>query len=201
MNKLYFYKFDSLKIGETLCSARNKEIESTANEKLKAQKFYAWKTLEFAVKHGLNLSPKKIDFRKNENGKWVCNEFYFSLSHSENFVAVAISNSPIGVDIQIKKDIDYNSLSKKILTNHELDYFSQLPNDNKQDYIFKKWTEKESLFKLKGERVCHYKSLVANDFNLVFKLIKNGGLNYYLTAVFEDKNKVDIEEITVLTDL
>ncbi|HEK1025531.1 TPA: 4-phosphopantetheinyl transferase, partial [Proteus mirabilis] len=65
----------------------------------------------------LKISPEDVRFSKNEYGKpFILNEskenIYFNLSHSNNCVALAISNtSSVGIDIEyFNRDIEINSI-------------------------------------------------------------------------------------------
>jgi hypothetical protein len=66
------------------------------------QSFFVWKLLEYALN---DIGVKSFNF-SFDNGRWFLtnNEVYFSLSHSFDMVAVAISSQFIGVDIEIVSD-------------------------------------------------------------------------------------------------
>ncbi len=51
-----------------------------------------------------NIDISKINY--NENGKPYINNKYFSISHSNKYTVVCISNEPVGVDIEYIKDIN-----------------------------------------------------------------------------------------------
>lgn len=76
------------------------------------------------------------------------NPIYFSLSHSGDYVAVAINDSPVGVDIQVIKDVDYDLLSKKIMSNQEHQVY--LTTNDKIKYFYKIFTSKEAYSKFVG---------------------------------------------------
>ena len=121
-------------MGTIHCKERIREIESCNNEDVKKQKFYAWVLLENVAKK-LGFLPENLQFKKLENGKWVCNEFEFSISHSKNFVVVAIDNKKIGVDIQIDTNINSEVFAKKILTNCEFSLFENLSKEQKHEFL------------------------------------------------------------------
>lgn len=123
---------------------RLKEIESCSNLKVKQEKFYIWKLLEFALKNSLGIDIKDVEFRKLDNGKWVCDRCQFSFSHSHGVVCVAISDAYIGVDLEYM-DSKRNPLSlkgKTICENEKCD----TEND-----FFLLWTIKEARFKYENE--------------------------------------------------
>ena len=147
MIKVFVKKIPELIEGKIHCKSRQIEIDSCTNQKVKLQKFYAWSLLEFGAKE-LGFEPKLINFSKNKNGKWSCNQFYFSISHSNNIVAVAISDKPIGIDIQKDCDLKNDFFADKILTPNELYDYNTLREELKHDYLLEKWTQKESIYKM-----------------------------------------------------
>ena len=79
---------------------RAKEIDKVSNPQLKLQKISSWKLLEKAVCDCFGFSFTELNFALDGNGKWTCDKFYFSLSHTNDKVAVAVSDGPVGVDIE-----------------------------------------------------------------------------------------------------
>ena len=100
--------------------ARQWEIEACASEKVRKEKYYAWKLLERAVQDFLGASITDLRFTKSENGKWKSDRVEFSLSHSASAVAVALSNAPVGVDIQRVAPLKRTDFLRKVLTEEEL---------------------------------------------------------------------------------
>ena len=72
------------------------------------------------------------------------NSVYFNISHTHNTCICAISNSPVGVDIEKIKPVSLN-LAKKALTHTE--YYKFLQHENKDEMFFNIWTKKESFCK------------------------------------------------------
>ena len=77
---------------------RELEIKECKNEKTRNEKLYVWKLLQKTLKKYFGIDIKKIDIKKEDNGKWTSNFFKFSLSHSKDLVAVGISYKEIGVE-------------------------------------------------------------------------------------------------------
>lgn len=89
--------------------------------------------------------------QKNENGKPYFPErpdIYFSLSHSGEYVMCAISDSPVGCDIQKYQKIS-DKMQKRVFTEKELENSNSLAL----------WTLKESFVKLCGELDREYKDM------------------------------------------
>ena len=79
---------------------RADEILSSKSEKVRRQKTAVWKLLLFAAKEVFGLSAKEIRFEKAEKGKWLCDKFWFSLSHTDGAAVVVIAEKPCGTDIE-----------------------------------------------------------------------------------------------------
>lgn len=74
-------------------------------------------------------------------------DFYFSLSHGDNFVACAVGDSSVGVDIQ--KLIDYEPrLAARFFTDDEI--ASVLTAEDKSLEFTRIWAMKESVLKYHG---------------------------------------------------
>jgi 4'-phosphopantetheinyl transferase len=85
----------------------------------------------------------------NENGKPLLpGGPWFSLSHSGNFACLALSpTSPVGIDIEIRREEDFEALGKTAFHPAELDFFSKQPGI---EIFFDIWTAKESYAKMIG---------------------------------------------------
>lgn len=133
-------------------SRRQLYIENSANETSRKQRYYVWKLLEYALKSSLDLPIESVDFSVDERGKWSCGECFFSLSHSGNAVAVAVSDRSVGVDIEDAGRLCSDGMAQKILTERELCEYSALDGRHQNLYLIQKWCAKESVFKASGSR-------------------------------------------------
>lgn len=150
-----------LKIEKVYPKIRQKEISSAKNEKVRAEKFFVWKLLGFALKESLNTDIKDLDFKKEPDGKWVCDKCCFSLSHTKGFAAVAVSDKPVGVDIEnfadFKSRTDPETLKKLSLR-------ANIPIDTGEtgyEDFLAGWTKKESIFKCFGEKISEQTDLTS----------------------------------------
>lgn len=108
---------------------------------------------------------------------------FISISHSENAVAVAYSDFPVGIDIQKNKEIN-PKLINRVLTNQEKQYVL----NNGKDNFFKLWTAKEAIIKT-GE--CSFLKAIATSFvreNKIltpdnFHLIQENFMDYTLSVI------------------
>jgi 4'-phosphopantetheinyl transferase len=85
----------------------------------------------------------------NENGKPLLpGGPWFSLSHSGDFACLAVSAaSPVGIDLEIRREEDFEALAKTAFHPAELAFFRQKPC---MERFFAIWTAKESYAKMIG---------------------------------------------------
>ena len=170
--------------------SRKEQIDSCQNKEIKAQKFFAWKLLEYALKEN-GLDIKDFSF-ECVSGHWQCKDFCFSISHSDSIVVVAIDNIPIGVDIEKKERMPkHSNFTDKI--SH--------PNETKNnDMEFSRlWTRKESAFKKNNLAKFTPSSIDTTAGNYVEFTVSFKGNNYSLCVAIE--NKKDLKVVSIQEDL
>jgi phosphopantetheine--protein transferase-like protein len=137
------------------CQARNREIENTRHPVAKAQKYYVWRLLEEAIEQSYGISPDRLTFQKQPGGRWeITGEeppIFFSLSHCDGAVAVALSRTPVGVDIEPCDRTLKAELADKVLTTEEKQVYDALLATERSDYLLRAWVAKESLYKRTGQ--------------------------------------------------
>ena len=171
---------------------RVKEISACRSEKVREEKFYAWKLLQEALWRSFRLEIKECKPYK-DGGKWFCKDAYFSISHSGEFACVAVSNQPIGVDFEKIDEARFEELpSHKICTEKEL---ALLPKENSAREINRLWTVKESAFKLENG-VAFLPNTIETDSVLhCSKTFQVDGEEYFLSAT-----GLGVESLKIIAD-
>ena len=159
VNDLYIAFIPDKPVEKVYPPERQEYIQSTSNEVLRNQRYFVWKLLEYALKNSFGFDFKEMKFNLNKQGRWECDKCYFSLSHSNNVVAVAVSEGPVGVDIEFMERSFSDKLYKKIMTEKEISEYINMEKSEQKNYLIKKWTAKESLFKIGESKVFHPKEL------------------------------------------
>lgn len=167
--------------------ARREEVESCSNLSVKRQKYAVWKLLEYGLRRTFGYAMEKLEFTKSDHGKWQCGGCEFSLSHSKNAVAVALSRKPVGVDIEAA-DAVKAALAERILTKEELADYSATAEDG-AEYLLRKWTEKESLFKRSGGRAFRPSEISVGGQSLKTEKVCVAGGEFLLTVASDDAAK------------
>lgn len=104
----------------------------------------------------------------------------FNLSHTKGAVAAAISDRPVGVDLERVRDF-LPSLPRRVLSNPELLWFRGR-GEQRRDF-FTLWTLKESFYKYQGTGLPGFPNGTAFYFDGTWRL-RGSGLFF---AVFEEK--------------
>ena len=114
------------------------EIENISNEVRKKERIISRFLLE-------TLVGRKVEVKYEESGKPICSGINFSISHTKNFVAVIVSNKPVGVDIEYKSDRIFR-ITEKFMHPDELKTLSEC--SEKQKFTLLCWCAKETVFKI-----------------------------------------------------
>lgn len=111
---------------------------------------------------------------------------FFNVSHSGQYIVMAVSNKDIGVDIEENKEIDmspliriFNEAEAKMIKEHADFYYL--------------WCAKESLIKCIGSSINRIKEIPALPFNGVKSF---NGKQYYVKTFIEDKHIISITRLS-----
>lgn len=145
---VYLATLPDREIGEPLrCALRQQEIDGLTNERVRREKYYVWKLLAYGLERSLGIKIADCAFTKDESGRYMTDGVEFSLSHSKNALAVAVSRAPVGVDIEPIKQERCEELAARAMTERELATFREAPEGERPLRFTKAWTAKEALFK------------------------------------------------------
>lgn len=119
-----------------------------------------------------NLPIEDFCFSYTEFGKPYLKNLpiHFNISHSGDWVAVAIDENPVGIDIEVIRPIDF-SVTSRLCTESDMEYiFKNDPDRNNQNpdtlrRFFEVWTAKEAYFKKIGTGITNLKSVSYSELN------------------------------------
>ena len=177
--------------------ARYKEIIKCKSQKVQTQKYVGWKLLEYALKRTFGYKMSDLKFVKRKDGKWECDKCYFSISHSNLGVAVAISKKPVGVDIEFIKDVNGKAI-ERVLCEEERQSLIKGNALNDSVALLTVWSQKESLFKMEGKG--GFKPVKINTVNapVYTKKILINGQEYLLSTSSEILEKARyLQDVTL----
>lgn len=155
----------------------------------------AWYVLKEALSKDFNININDLKLKHNDYGKPFYDEISFNISHSYGLVAVAISSTWCGVDIEKITDVSLK-LSEKILSFKEKLVFDMIPNDTqKRNYLIRQWVIKEAYYKMTGTGLSYAKLKEPLGYpvdNIYFEEITIDQSNSYYLAAVGDVGKIEV---------
>ena len=147
--------------------------------------------LKLLLEHILGVSQDVINLEISKNGKPFFKNSEFNLAHSGDYVLIAISNKPVGIDVEIPKDdFDFNIILKHTFSLEEITYINQ--NHNRKESFLTLWTRKEALLKATGEGLTDD----LTSFSVLNNKITKMGADYILNSF--KINDTDIASVAQL---
>ena len=183
---------EDLPLGEVECKARQAEIDTVKNERVKREKYFVWKLLCYALERTFGLRGKRLDFVKEPWGGWSVGDVFVSLSHSEGALAVAVSRNDVGVDIEHVHTPRAKTLAEHTLCEEELLEYERLPESEKERRFLELWTVKEAIFKsLRSDRFLP-KEICTIGAKFTTKTATVGEREYIFTVATQTPEKVRV---------
>ena len=184
MVKQYGVNISDINIDERffeLCSnisaERHARVERYKKPKDKIRCLYAELLLRQALRQQ-GFNPDDIEFEYGSSGKPTLKNspgVEFNLSHSGDWIVCAISEKPVGIDVEHIKVRDFALLARHCLTKAEQAELAGLSPEAQQDYFFKRWTIKESYVKKLGTGLGKdFQSFEVENFNDYFRVLEYG---------------------------
>ena len=149
---------------------------------------YAFLLLRYALKKEFGITEMP-SFTYNEHGKPFFRDhpdIYFNMSHSGTRAVCAVSRSPVGVDIQEIRKINFRAASK-FLTTQELEAVTSLPDDEAEtEELSRLWCIKESIGKCTGKGFAEgFTSIEAESFIKIGKVRYTRCGDYFISVCAE----------------
>lgn len=160
MINVYYVKITSFDeklvdaLANNLKSIRQNKINKCKNLNDKIRSAVAGCLIKYAlIEFGIDYN--NCEFCVKDSGyEYISNisGVYFSISHAEKYCVCAVSDTPVGVDIEEQKRFDKDKTQKRllrILSEKEMQEFGQLSDEDLASYLATCWTRKEAYSKAK----------------------------------------------------
>jgi len=118
----------------------------------------------YAICNKLDVKNSQLKFSNNKCGKPVLLQpggINFNISHSGDWVVCAVSNEPVGIDIETIKPIEFN-IAERFFTETEYSDLMNKEDNERLRYFYTLWTLKESYIKAVGKGL----SILLNSFSI-----------------------------------
>ena len=186
------YSFDTstmsdeafLRMYEESDKSRKLKIDRLQKEPAKKLSAAAGMLARRGIARHFGMNPKDISFRCTKNGKPYADglDIHFSLSHSGNLAVCAISDKPVGIDVEKVRSVNMRVAQKWFTPKEQYYVFSDKRKTQKR--FFEIWTKKEAYVKRMGTGVTDFQSFdVMGDASIY--LVKN---KKYIVAVSVTEN-------------
>lgn len=122
---------------------RKKEIDACSDQQLKRKKVSDWKLLEKAADASFGLAFSDLRFRKRLWGKWTNDQFFFSLAAGSRFVAAAVSNAAVGIDLEDESHFQHSGKA--------FAFAQSLRSDTSTQEAMVEYSRRQAVFKCSGK--------------------------------------------------
>ncbi len=149
---------DFLKLYNESDERRKKKADRLRKKPLKKLSIAAGQLARQAIAIELKTTPENVRFRIGTNGKPYVEEknIEFSISHSGDIAVCAVSDAPVGIDIEQIRDVNIN-VAKRLFTADEQMYVFEKWSISKQRF-YEVWTRKEAYVKKLGKTISDFPS-------------------------------------------
>jgi 4'-phosphopantetheinyl transferase len=138
---------------------------------------------EWGRVHQLPINEQPTFLYNNYGAPYIEGGPYFSISHCKTGIAVAISENPIGIDIEAIRTFK-PELMRKTMNLTEQQHIISSTNPDLE--FIRLWTQKEAYLKLKGTGIIsNLHNTLAQKQDIVWKDVSNLQLEYICTIAVE----------------
>lgn len=199
MIRIFYMKLDgdcskeqSLALYRMLPQERKDLVDRAKREEVRRKRLYTGAFLQYVLSKETGVPVEQLHYQYNQWGKPELDggRIHFNLSHSGEYVVLAISDAPVGVDVEHKTK-GYEALAKRCFCPGECeDVLSLVTEEERQQSFLEYWTMKEAYIKCKGEGMriplnsfCIQKGISYGD----TEISQEGNGDFYFGTFFLEK--------------
>lgn len=146
--QLWLIDLDAPVDGPGILSADEWERARAFRFPIHRQRFAVCRTaLRELLGEALGCSANGIQFYYSPEGKPGCAGVHFNVAHSENLALIAVAPHPVGVDIEFKRQVEFDALAATVFSPAELAVWKRFGESEKAEKFYALWTRKEALLK------------------------------------------------------
>ncbi len=204
--KIYIKKTDSFTADEyekyysMMSEKRKNAVDRLRNQNDKIRSVLGEATVRRSIAERFNVSESEVIFDRTEKGKPFCVNFdiCFGISHSKEYVAAAVSEHNVGIDIEKIRQVEAR-VTKIACDERDKGFvFNDLPRDNfdenSKKRFFLLWTAKEAYFKFCGTGIVKLQDVSYCDIKDNCTVFEGDG---YIMTVYSEKENGNYELINM----
>lgn len=176
---------------QNLDDAKRARVERTRQRKDRLRTVLADDLARRMLGKAIGCAPEAVRFVYAENGKpsVAGGGYEFSISHSDDIVAVAIHEGPVGIDVEHIREVSPRLAKKYYCADENFYVFGRDPRDVDFEHMastdirmrfFEIWTAKEAYLKRIGEGLSHLRTVNTTHYPFERHLIDND----YLVTIY-----------------
>ena len=153
-----------------LTPEKRARVDKIRQKKDKMRTVFADALARELLSEALKKEPSELAFVLGEYGKPLLKggEYFFNVSHSEDIVVAAVSETSVGIDVERIRDISPYIAKKYFCHNEQVYLFGHEPRDTDFEHVlspearmrfFELWTAKEAYLKCRGTGMTHVKAV------------------------------------------
>lgn len=148
-----FFDLDAVTLDEGMLSDSERErVARKATPTLRQRQAASFQCLRSTLGEVLGLAPRDVGFHVEDSGKPVLvgHALHFNLSHSAGIGMLAWGPRELGADVEALIARPTDALAEEILSTRELALWRAMPGSERQAWLTRAWTRKESTLKAIG---------------------------------------------------
>lgn len=147
----------------------------------------------FADSIGIS-SPTSIKTHSKGKPFFSDSPIEFSLSHSDDLWACVYSEEPCGLDVQLKKEINYSRIGERIFSEREMEYLKRCSAPGAgvaaglMETFYCLWTRTEAFAKCTGDGIFGERPELIGEEGMLLDSVEWKGKKYFFSEVTIDEN-------------
>ena len=165
--------------------SRKTEVQSIHNPVVRGRTVLGEWMAKTALSEHTGLAVEQIKLERDEYGKPAVKglPLHFNVSHSGKWVVCAVSEKPVGVDIEQIRPLEMR-LAERVCTESDAVYLKEAETEQERlERLYRLWTAKEAYFKWKGTGITNLKSVSFADILPHCRQMKEDG---YIISIVEE---------------
>ena len=148
-----FFDLDSVAVDDALLSDDERErVGRKVTPALKQRQAASFQCVRVTLGEVLGVAPWTLAFERRDGGKpaLLGGGLHFNVSHSGGVGMLAWSPGELGVDVEKLIARPTDALAQEVLSAQELGLWHAMPQGDRQAWLTRAWTRKESTLKAVG---------------------------------------------------